>query len=185
MEAEAQIVSEVVAEQAVAIEARKSPFIVSPTFDGFFFFGSVGAVLAGYVAANIFHVNGFYVLAAVAAISNGPHLASTWTRVYFDSREWRLRPFKIVLVPILIAAAVVSMNLASLHGYRLPVGSTRIDPMRFLNSALLYWATYHFLAQNWGILRIYQKRSGEAETSLPMRLERPMLYLAVAWCALH
>ena len=72
--------------------AHQSPFIVSPGFDAFFFFGSVGAVLAAYVASNLFHVSGFLVLAAVAVASNGPHLASTWTRVYFDRREWRKRP---------------------------------------------------------------------------------------------
>jgi hypothetical protein len=170
---------------SAVLSDRKSPFIVSPGFDAVFFYGSVGAVFAGYVAANYFHVNGFYVLAAVAALSNGPHLASTWTRVYLDKREWKRRPFQILGVPILIAAFVVSMNFASLHGVTVPIGSFQLEPMRGLNSLLLYWATYHFLAQNWGILRIYQRRSGEPDSSLPLRLERPMLYLAVAWCALH
>lgn len=146
-------------------------YIVSPGFDAFFFFGSVGAVFLGYLAANVFHVNGFYVLAAVAIASNGPHLASTWTRVYLDKREWRTRPVQITLVPLAIAAAVAALTLKG--------------QLRLLNSALLYYAAYHFLQQNWGLLRLYQKRSGEALSSLPMRLERPMLYLAVAWCALH
>lgn len=151
------------------------PFIVSPGFDAFFFFGSVGAVFLGYAAANVFHVAGFYVLAAVAIVSNGPHLASTWTRVYLDKREWRRRPFQITAIPLAIAAATAWLTF---HG-----------ELRLLNSVLLYYATYHFLQQNWGLLRIYQKRSPEAalrgSAALPLRLERPLLYLSVAWCALH
>ena len=80
-------------------------------------------------------------------------------------------PLQIALVPALITAAVVALTLKG--------------ELRLLNSALLYWATWHFLAQNWGILRIYQKRSGEPDTSFARRLERPLLYLSVSWCALH
>src|SRR5271155_4009323 len=67
-----------IAVSPVAAVKAKNAFIVSPTFDAFFFFGSVGAVFAGWLAASYFKVNGFYVLAAVAATSNGPHLGSTW-----------------------------------------------------------------------------------------------------------
>jgi hypothetical protein len=157
--------------RALAAEGRKNPFIVSPLFDGLFFFASAGVVLLAYVASAVFHVNGFYILAAVAIASNGPHLASTWTRVYLDRREWRKRPLRIALVPACIAAIVVTLMIQG--------------QMRILNSILLYWATYHFLQQNWGLLRIYQKRSGELDTAFALRLERPLLYLSVAWCALH
>ncbi len=149
----------------------RNRFIVSPLFDGLFFFASVGVVVLTWIASSFFHVNGFYVLAAVAVLSNGPHLASTWTRVYFDRREWRNRPLPIVLMPALITAFVFV--------------SLQRGEMRLLNSILLYYATYHFLQQNWGLLRIYQKRSGEPDSSWALRLERPMLYVSVAWCALH
>jgi len=157
--------------RVAAKQATRNPFIVSPLFDGLFFFASVGVVVVTYVASTFFHVNGFYVLAAVAILSNGPHLASTWTRVYFDRREWRNRPLQIALAPALITAFVF---VALARG-----------EMRLLNSILLYYATYHFLQQNWGLLRIYQKRSGEPDSSLALRLERPLLYVSVAWCALH
>jgi hypothetical protein len=55
---------------------------------------------------------------------------------------------------------------------------------RLLNSTILYWATWHFVAQNWGILRIYQRKSGEALTSVALRLERPILFTFVLWCLL-
>ncbi len=169
------------ATNAVAIRAlapretvsMRSPFIVSPGFDALFFFGSVASVAFAWLAAERFHVDGFYVLAAVAVISNGPHLASTWTRVYFDRREWVRRPMAIFAVPAFITALVVGITLWSTQGGRL------------LNSVLLYWATWHFVSQNWGLLRLYQRHSGEPESSLPLRLERPLLYASVFWCLLH
>jgi hypothetical protein len=151
-----------------------SLFIASPRRDFLFFFLSVTAVLIAWLCAAVLHVHGFYILAAVAVVSNGPHLISTWTRVYFDPREWKGRPFLLIGVPLLIASFVVFAKVF------LGVTGTRI-----LNSAILYWATWHFVAQNWGILRIYQRKSGEPESSLAMRLEKPMLLVFVLWCLLH
>lgn len=155
-------------------ETARTPFIVSPWFDGVFFFASAAAVLLAWVASERFGVRGFYILATVAVVSNGPHLTSTWTRVYLDKREWRTRPFHIFVVPLLIAALVVTAFL-----------TLGVKGHRVLNTALLYWAVWHFVAQNWGLLRIYQKRSGEPDTSWALRLERPMLFTFVAWCLLH
>jgi hypothetical protein len=148
--------------------------ILSPGKDFFFFFASTFVVLLVWVAAVVFHVNSFYVLAAVAVVANGPHLVSTWTRVYFDRREWRQRPFSIIVVPLCIATAVTL--IASRLGF---------TGARILNSTILYWATWHFVAQNWGLLRIYQRKSGEALDSLALRLEKPVLFLTVAFALSH
>lgn len=160
----------IAAEPALA----KSRYIVGPWFDGFFFFGSTLAVFACWLAAVVFNVPGFYILAAVAVVSNTPHLMSTWTRVYFDTREWTKRPFHIFVMPALIIAATACVaQWAGGPG------------QRALSTLLLYYATWHFLQQNWGLLRIYQTRSSEPRDSVAMRIERPMLYVAVFWCALH
>ena len=140
---------------AADIAPSRSLFIASPTKDFLFFFLSVSVVFLAWLAAAVFKVQGFYILAAVAVVSNGPHLISTWTRVYFDSREWKAQPVLLVGVPVLIGAFVVYANLK--------LGLTGV---RILNSTILYWATWHFVAQNWGILRIYQRKSGEPETSI-------------------
>jgi hypothetical protein len=139
--------------------------ILSPGKDFFFFFASTFVVLFVWVAAVIFHVNSFYVLATVAVVANGPHLVSTWTRVYFDKREWKDRPLLIIGVPLAIATAVTLISAQ--------LGFTGA---RILNSAILYWATWHFVAQNWGLLRIYQRKSGEDLTSLALSLEKPILF---------
>ncbi|MFL5319783.1 MAG: hypothetical protein ACJ790_09010 [Myxococcaceae bacterium] len=152
----------------------KNRFIVGPWFDGFFFFGSVAAVFACWIAATVFKVPSFYILAAVAVTSNTPHLISTWTRVYFDRREWTKRPFHIFVMPTLIIGATAAVaQWAGASG------------QRALSTLLLYYATWHFLQQNWGLLRIYQTRSQEPKDSVALRLERPLLYVAVFWCALH
>jgi hypothetical protein len=152
--------------------AQRSLWVISPVRDGLFFFASALVVFAAW-AASALHVDPFLILAVVGVVSNGPHLISTWTRVYFDRREWKDHPVSIFVVPLLIVAAV-GFAVASM-GY---TGS------RLLNSVILYWATWHFVAQNWGILRIYQRKSGEPESSLALRLERPLLYLIVAWSLL-
>lgn len=147
--------------------------IISPWKDFWFFFASSAVVLVTWFAAGVLHVDGDLILGAVAVVSNGPHLVSTWTRVYFDPREWRARPGAILAVPLLVFAAVFYAT------WKLDFGP------RLLNSTILYWATWHFVAQNWGILRIYQRKSGEPETSLALRLEKPLLLLVVAWCLLY
>lgn len=86
--------------------------------------------------------------------------------MYFDRREVKERPFALLVMPALIFVFVALTTWKA--GY---------EGARLLNSAILYWATWHFVAQNWGILRIYQRKSGEPETSLALKLERPLLLL--------
>ena len=158
---------------APKVAASSSLFISTPFKDLFFYFFSVSVVFIAWFAAGVLHLSSFYILGAVAVLANGPHLASTWTRVYFDRREWRERPLLIVAMPLGIATGVVLITIF--------LGSTGA---RILNSTILYWATWHFVAQNWGIMRIYQRKSGEPPASLAMRLEQPILYLFVLWCLL-
>src|SRR5688572_2579886 len=114
----------------LAPTAPRQLSILSPGKDFFFFFGSTFVVFLVWLAATRFRVNSFYILAAVAVVANGPHLVSTWTRVYFDKREWRERPLLIIGMPLCIATAVTL--IASQLGF---TGS------RILNSTILYWAT--------------------------------------------
>jgi hypothetical protein len=149
-------------------------WIISPMKDFLFFFASAAVVLLAWFASSVMHVDGNTILVTVAVVSNGPHLVSTWTRVYFDPREWKSRPVATVGVPLGIFALVFFIN------WKLGALGPQI-----LNSTILYWATWHFVAQNWGILRIYQRKSGEALDSMAMKLERPLLLLIVLFCISH
>src|SRR5262249_61866590 len=110
-------------------------FIVSPRFDGAFFFASVLVVVAAWIAAVPLHVNRFLVLAIVAVVANGPHLSSTWTRVYMDRREWRERPLAIVAVPAAITTFVFSWKIWGNGAGRL------------LHTSVHSWATWPFLCR--------------------------------------
>jgi hypothetical protein len=145
--------------------------IISPTKDFLFFFASSLVVIVVFVASSVLHVDGFTILTVVAATSNGPHLVSTWTRVYFDREEWSARPIATLAVPLTIFLGVMVVT----------VWFAEQGP-RLLNSTILYWATWHFVAQNWGILRIYQRKSGEPLNTMALRCERPLLVLIVFFC---
>jgi hypothetical protein len=156
---------------SVAAAPRLS--IISPVQDFLFFFLSASVVLIAWAATAWLHVDPFYVLATVGVVSNGPHLVATWSRVYFDKREVKERPIALLAAPVAIFIFVALTTWKA--GY---------EGTRLLNSIILYWATWHFVAQNWGILRIYQRKSGEPLNTLALRLERPLLLLFVAWCVL-
>jgi hypothetical protein len=127
-------------------------WMVSPAFD-----------LTFFIAIERYHVDPFLVIAAVAIASNGPHLASTWTRIYLDGNERFRRPIHYWLIPALIATFVVTMLLV-VEGPR----------SRTIRTILFYWAFWHFMMQNWGILRIYQRRCGDADRPIA-QLERTVL----------
>lgn len=148
--------------------ALRSLWMVSARFDLAFFVGSALLVLPAWYAVEHLDVPSFYLLAVVAVMANAPHLMSTWTRVYLDGHERTRRPFDYYVVPAAIAAFVVVVIL--LEGRR---SST-------LRTILLYWAFWHFLSQNWGILRLYQRKAGEVASPVA-RLERAVLYLGAFW----
>jgi len=181
--------------------AAPSLAILSPRKDFWLFFASSFVVFVAWFAAAVLKIDSYFILAAVAVTANAPHLVSTWTRVYFDKREWRSRPIATVVMPVLVIVAVFLVTWQSgAVSYALEVGCTAAGlpgthfsmcrdyaaaGPRLLNSVILYWASWHFVAQNWGILRIYQRKSGEPVESLALKLERPILLLTVAWCFLH
>lgn len=172
---------------APATSAPRASWLVSGAFDGFFFLGSALAVVAAWVAHARFGVKPFHVLAFVAVASNGPHLTSTWTRVYLDRATLRQRPMAFVGVPILIGLALLWLlakgpALATWLG---EAGATRTvveafaRPGRVVTSLILYWAVWHFAAQCYGLLRLYQRRSGEA-ARFGLRAESAFVFAVAA-----
>ena len=108
-------------------------------------------MIVAWIAATVITVNGFYILAPSRWSRTAPTFVSTWTRVYFDRREWKRQPDWLI----------GGMHDRDRGRRRLLEHVPRITGTRILNGAILYWATWHFVAQNWGILRIYQRKSGE------------------------
>lgn len=159
-------------ETTAARNATPSPWLVSPRFDVGFFLLSGLVVLVPWIATGVFNVDPYLVLSAVAVVANGPHLSSTWSRVYLDTRELRRRPVAVVVIPALIAAVIITTIWMTPDAYRL------------FTSIILYWATYHFAAQCYGLLRLYQRKSGEAP-SLTWRAEAAFIYAIAATALMY
>lgn len=158
--------------KAAAASAPAKVWMVSPAFDLTFFVGTALVVLIPWIAIEHYKVNPFLVVAGVAITANGPHLISTWTRVYLDGNERFKRPIHYWLIPAAIAATVVTFIFVE----------GRYS--RTLRTVLFYWAFWHFAMQNWGILRIYQRRAGDAQARMAS-LERLVLWLGALWPMMH
>src|SRR4051812_45296695 len=88
-------------------EAVASDWMVSPAIDLLLFVGVTLTTLLPWLASDVFHVPGYHVLIAVA-FANGPHLISTWTRVYLPKRERFRRPLHYWVIPSLLAAFAIT-----------------------------------------------------------------------------
>jgi len=134
---------------AQAQSLPRSRWIVSPAFDLLIISGSCLAVFFPLIARRGWDMKAMTILAIVGIVSNGPHLAATWLRVYVDANERRARPVAYIGVPLAITAGVISTGLWAPKGARV------------LLTVAITWAIWHFAAQCYGLLRIYQKKSGE------------------------
>jgi hypothetical protein len=54
----------------------------------------------------------------------------------------------------------------------------------FLRTVIFYWASWHFVSQCWGILRIYQRKH-EVVGTRTAQLEHLLIYLGAAFFVLH
>ncbi|MDB4970598.1 MAG: hypothetical protein JWN44_6287 [Myxococcales bacterium] len=54
----------------------------------------------------------------------------------------------------------------------------------YLRTVIFYWASWHFVAQAYGILRIYQRKHGAIGT-LAARLEKALLFAVCFFCVLR
>src|SRR5690349_15106595 len=85
---------------AVFSRTAGTPWIVSRNFDVGYFLSSGLVVFIPLLAIGVFSIKPDMILAAVAVVANGPHLSSTWSRVYLDSTELRRRPLAYVGIPL-------------------------------------------------------------------------------------
>jgi hypothetical protein len=152
------------------------PWMVSPAVDLALLVCVTLTTLGPWVASDLLHVPGYYVLVAVAVV-NGPHLISTWTRVYLPRRErWR-RPIHYWVVPGVLALVALLFN--STQGV-LGAATPWWGPV-LLRSTIFYYASWHFVAQSWGILKIYQRKQGAVGT-VEGYLEKALIFLPALFC---
>lgn len=153
---------------AAARPAVAPRWIISPAADLIFFVFVTLLTIGPWIASDKLGVSGWYVLVAVA-LFNGPHLISTWTRVYLPRRERFRRPLHYWVVPGALAVFAVGC-----------VAAGGLGPV-YLRTVIFYWASWHFVAQAYGILRIYQRKHGAIGT-VEARLEKAILFLVCGFC---
>jgi hypothetical protein len=151
--------------EAVEAPSVPSAWMVSPAVDLLLFVGVTLTTLGPWIASDLLGISGSFVLVAVACV-NGPHLVSTWTRVYMLRRERFRRPFHYCLIPGLLAAFAI-------------LSSAR-DGLRLVHSVIFYWASWHFVSQSWGVLKIYQRKHGAVGTPEGW-LEKALVYLPAGY----
>ena len=156
---------------APPVAPATQPWIVGPWLDWPLFVGVTLLTIIPWLASDKLGVPGNLVLVGVA-LANGPHLISTWTRVYLSRAERFRHPVRYWVIPGLVAAYAVSCDL---HGG---------EWLRALRSTIFYWANWHFMAQSWGVLRLYQRKHGAADGALA-KLEKALIFLPAIYCALH
>jgi hypothetical protein len=150
---------------------KENGWIVSPAVDLLLFVGVTLTTLGPWIASDWFHVPGWYVLIGVA-LFNGGHLISTWTRVYLPRSERFRRPIHYWLIPGLLASFAIASNAIQALGPAV------------VRTVIFYWASWHFVAQSWGIHKIYQRKHGAVGTTAAT-LEKVLIFLPALWCVMH
>jgi hypothetical protein len=151
--------------------ASRAAWIISPAVDLTIFVFVTLLTIGPWIASDKLGVPGQWVLIGVA-LFNGPHLISTWTRVYLPRKERFRRPLHYWVMPGLLATFAISCIAAGGLG---PV---------YLRTVIFYWASWHFVAQAYGILRIYQRKHG-AIGSTAAKLEKALLFGVCFFCVLR
>lgn len=167
--------SAALAERPAFVPDRSEPalWISSPWLDLVLLVGVTSLTLLPWLATEHLGISSRAVLYTVALLANGPHLISTWTRVYLPRSERFRRPVAYWVVPGI--AACFALGCVAVGGV---IGPT------VLRSVVFYWASWHFVAQSYGVLRIYQRKHGVVDTRLG-RLEKALVFLPAAYFVLH
>jgi hypothetical protein len=101
---------------------------------------------------------------------DGPHIFATLSRTYLDARERRERPALLRGSLGWFAAGPLAFGLSLLVGTRRPFDA-------FLTLAML-WAYWHVVRQHYGLLSLYQRKSGDVHP-VDRRVDGLVLYVGL------
>ena len=145
-----------------------SRWIVSPSFDLFWFFGGAVASLVIVGAFLALHVSIVALVWVGILFFDGPHMAAAYSRTYVDAREWRERRgvllmplLAFLLGPLCLAGNVVTRSEVPFLGYL---------------ALATFYAYFHVVRQHWGFLALYRAKAGERGRDLA--IDRWSLYVA-------
>jgi hypothetical protein len=119
------------------------PYIVSPAFDWIFFLGSPALAIACVLGARSFFPSATIEGSVLVFMALGHHVP-TFLRAYGDPDEYRANRFKLIAIPLMILPLVGFLYLYD----------SRLLYMVFI------WDQYHFVRQQYGLMRFYDARIG-------------------------
>jgi hypothetical protein len=154
------------------VKARAQTWLISPAADLPLFVLVTFASLVPWVLTARFGWSWRWI-AAFVGLFNGPHLISTLTRVYFLRDERFRRPFHYWVVPGVLMLIVGFGKYVDDEWSRVLIRTT-----------LFYWASWHFVAQSFGILRLYQRKHGVYGTRRAA-LEKALVFLPALFFVLR
>ncbi|GEN07027.1 hypothetical protein SAMN05443572_104349 [Myxococcus fulvus] len=134
---------------------------------------TVGGACASLVLVGLHAGAGVSSLAlwwAWVLVLDGPHLFATVSRTYLDAREWKTRRRLLLGSLGWFALGPVCFGVSLLVGSKLPF-------VVFLTFAAL-WAYWHVVRQHYGLMRLYQRKSGET-SRVDQRLDSVTLYVGL------
>lgn len=142
-------------------------YIVSPRFDWIFFIASpflaIGVVLGAVQILPPWTVKQ-YVLVYMAL----GHHVPTFLRAYGDPDEFRRNRFRLIAIPLLVVPVLAVAYWID----------ARIVMLIFV------WDQFHFVRQNYGMMRIYDAKAGTANAT-PINLDQWLCFAAFVAIVSH
>ena len=149
------------------VNIQRSGWLRGVAFDSTYIVGTASlAVVAGWLVISspslfpaIFLLNAWFL--------GYHHVASTFTRLTFDSDSLKRHRFLVTWLPVIVVAAVTVACVL--------VGSW------VLTTVYLYWQWWHYTRQSYGISRIYQRKAGVVDDLL----HKSVIYALPVWGILY
>lgn len=157
-------------------KSQNSPALFAPWFD-MLILGGLSLLLLPVIFYLDGLVPGYYttatmgtILLSLAVLTNYPHLAATYYRVYGDMREVAKYKYTAILVPLLLIVPLV-------FSFAMP---SVVAPWFFKIYFLI--VSYHYAGQSYGISLIYARKSGVQFNQLTKALIAiPLFAAAFLW----
>lgn len=136
---------------AASAPGKAPPLYFANAFVDYAMIGGVSILT--FVLLKVFHSGArteliWTIAAALSWVVNWPHFSATSYRLYHSGANIRQYPITALVVPLLIAMAV-------LGSFASPLG---VAP--WLVKVFMIWSPYHFSGQSVGISLIYARRAG-------------------------
>ncbi len=149
---------------------RRSPWLVSASFDLLWFFGG-GALSLLAIALALYAGVPMALLFWVWLLGfDGPHMMAAFTRTYADRQAWRTRRGLLLVTLLAFLVGPVCLVVDRALGTDTFTG--------FLGLATLY-GLYHVIRQHYGFIALYSAKVGQRDP-LTYRIDRYALYVG-AW----